>query len=118
MGLSIVHNDVVAVAGTSYIIVRIPQGDRLRLAFARNATRPYQRAILYLTETSMPYNPLTNPPPDIPTHLVLANAVQGGKQASICWNGDIPLADAYRTVMAIFWNCAAGDSLGIGAGVE
>lgn len=118
MGLSIVHNDVLAVAGTSYIIVRIPQGERLRLAFARNATRPWQRVILYLAETSMPYNPLANAPSDLGTHLVLSNGVQGGKQATVSWNGDIPLADAYRTVMAIFWNCAAGDSLGIGAGVE
>lgn len=119
-GIVLVHNDVIGTTGggTQYIIVRMPVGKRLKNAFARNATRPFQQVQIYLTETSVPYDTAAYPS-SLPGHILLAQGFQPGKQGCIIWNGDIELSDSYRTLMAVFWNCStAGDSLGIGGALE
>lgn len=103
-------------SGTNYARITLPAGGILRLAQARNFTKPGQRVIIELTDTTFLPTALNDTYGDV---LPIAAKDQGGVQDPCTWSGDTgPLDQSLQQVVAVFFNCDAADRLLLMVGVE
>lgn len=112
-------SNVIAVAGTSYNCIALPEGCLLQVAAANNYTTPGQRVVIYLSTRPL-NNAAVNAPTDIlESSLPLVTGTQAGINEPVIFRHEglrIPMD--FRTLVAVYWNCLAGDTLYLRAGVD
>jgi hypothetical protein len=99
-----------ASTGTNFLRVLLPAESRLKLVYARNTTTGWlltQLALAHMSEGNV----------DAAT-IGLAWESQDGPRTGVKWSGDVRIGEDFRSVLATFFDCIAGDLLTLNVGVE